>query len=64
MGEREGGMARLKESVTAYRAALEERTSERVPWHFKRTQANLFRSLRMLDDRQGDERDVPVSSRI
>jgi hypothetical protein len=30
LGERESGTARLEEAVTAYRAALEERTRERV----------------------------------
>ena len=31
LGERESGTARLEEAVAAYRAALEERTRERVP---------------------------------
>jgi hypothetical protein len=31
LGERESGTALLDEAVTAYRAALEERTRERVP---------------------------------
>ena len=31
LGERESGTARLEEAVTAYRAALEEWTRERVP---------------------------------
>ncbi len=31
LGNRESGTARLRESITAYRAALQERTRERVP---------------------------------
>ena len=31
LGARESGTARLEEAVAAYRAALEERTRERVP---------------------------------
>jgi hypothetical protein len=31
LGERESGTARLEEAVAAFRAALEERTRERVP---------------------------------
>ena len=39
LGERESGTARLEEAVAAYRAALEERTRERVPldWAGRRT---------------------------
>jgi hypothetical protein len=40
LGKRESGTARLKEAVDAYRAALEERTRERVPLQWARTQNN------------------------
>ncbi len=41
LGERESGTARLEEAVAAYRAALEERTRERVPLDWAATQNNL-----------------------
>ena len=41
LGERESGTARLEEAVAAYRAALEERTRERVPLDWATTQNNL-----------------------
>ena len=44
-GERESGTARLEEAVAAYRAALEERTRERVPLDWARTQNNLGNAL-------------------
>ena len=37
LGERESGTARLEEAVAAYRAALEERTQERVPRFYEIT---------------------------
>ena len=40
-GERESGTARLEEAVAAYRAALEERTRDRVPLQWAGTQMNL-----------------------
>ena len=47
-GERESGTARLEEAVAAYRAALEERTRERVPLDWATTQNNLGTALRTL----------------
>ena len=45
LGERESGTARLEEAVAAYRAALEERTRERVPRYWAQTQrASALRS--------------------
>ena len=46
LGERESGTARLEEAVAAYRAALEERTRERVPLDWAKTQINLGNALR------------------
>ena len=41
LGERESGTARLEEAVAAYRAALQERTRERLPLDWAATQNNL-----------------------
>ena len=41
LGERESGTERLEEAVAAYRAALEERTRERVPLDWATAQINL-----------------------
>ncbi len=51
-GERESGTARLEEAVAAYRAALEERTRERVPLDWAATQNNLGNALRTLGERE------------
>ena len=53
-GERESGTARLEEAVAAYRAALEERTRERVPLDWAMTQNNLGNAL--ADARRAGER--------
>ena len=45
LGEREAGTARLQEAVAAYRAALQERTRERVPLDWARTQIDLGTAL-------------------
>ena len=52
LGERESGTARLEEAVSAYRAALEERTRERVPLDWAGTQNNLGNALLRLDERE------------
>ncbi len=52
LGERESGTARLEEAVAAYRAALEERTRERVPLDWAQTQSNLGNALRTLGERE------------
>ena len=52
LGERESGTARLEEAVAAYRAALEERTRERVPLDWAMTQNNLGTALRTLGERE------------
>ena len=52
MGARESGAARLEEAVEAYRAALKERTRERVPLYWAGTQNNLGDALQTLGERQ------------
>jgi tetratricopeptide (TPR) repeat protein len=52
LGERESGTARLEEAVAAYRAALEERTRERVPLQWAMTQNNLGNALETLGERE------------
>ena len=52
LGERESGTARLEEAVAAYRAALKERTRERVPLDWATTQNNLGNALRTLGERE------------
>jgi hypothetical protein len=39
LGERESGIARLKQAVAAYNEALKEHTGERVPLDWRRAQA-------------------------
>ncbi len=57
LGERESGTARLEEAVAAYRAALTERTRERVPLLWAGTQQNLAIVFRVLATRSiGDAR--------
>ncbi len=51
LGARESGTARLEEAVTAYRAALGERTRERVPLDWAMTQNNLDAALKTLGQR-------------
>ena len=53
LGKRENGTARLEEAVAAYRAALEERTRERVPLQWARTQMNLGIALTTLGEWDG-----------
>jgi len=54
LGERESGTARLEEAVTAYRAALEERTRERVPLDWAMSTGNQGVALMLLAERLGD----------
>ena len=57
LGERESGTERLEQAVAAYRAALEERTRERVPLDWATTQMNLGTALASLGEREsGTER--------
>ncbi|RVT83182.1 XRE family transcriptional regulator [Rhodobacteraceae bacterium CCMM004] len=52
LGARESGTARLEEAVTAYRAALEEWTRDRVPLDWAMTQMNLGNALATLGERE------------
>ncbi|QLH37681.1 MAG: tetratricopeptide repeat protein [Defluviicoccus sp.] len=54
LGERESGTARLEDAVTAYRAALQEYTRERVPLQWATTQNNLGGALWTLALRTDD----------
>jgi len=46
------GTARLEKAVAAYRAALEERTRERVPLQWAATEQNLAGALQLLNERR------------
>ncbi len=52
LGERETGTKRLEEAVTAFRAALEEKTRDRAPLDWAATQNNLGIVLRHLGSRE------------
>ena len=52
LGDRESGTDRLEEAVSAYRAALEERTRDRVPMAWATTQMNLGNALLSLGKRE------------
>jgi hypothetical protein len=53
LGERESGTERLEEAVTAFRAALQESTRERVPIDWAITQVGLGKVLGTLGERDG-----------
>ena len=52
LGERESGTARLEDAVKAFRAALEERTRERVPLALGSDALNLGDALSTLGERE------------
>jgi tetratricopeptide (TPR) repeat protein len=52
LGERETGTERLEDAVTAYRAAFEEFTRDRVPLKWATTQMNLGTALAALGERE------------
>ena len=54
LGERESGTARLEEAVAAYRAALEERTRERVPLDWAASFGNQGVAMMLIADRTND----------
>jgi hypothetical protein len=54
LGERESGTARLEEAVTAYRAALEEWTRERVPLDWAMSTGNQGVVLMLIAERLSD----------
>jgi tetratricopeptide (TPR) repeat protein len=53
LGERESGVAKLQEAVTAYREALKEHTREPLPLDWAMTQNNLAVTLTRLGEREG-----------
>ena len=68
LGGREEGTARLEEALVAYRAALEERTRERAPLNWARTQTNLGNDARTLGERENgtarlEEAVAPIARR-
>lgn len=54
LGERQGDTVRLEEAVAAYRAALSERTRERVPLDWAKSTASLGVAHAWLAERTGD----------
>jgi len=52
LGKRESGTARLEEAVVAYRAALQERSQDRMPLEWAGTQYGLGRALAALGKRE------------
>ncbi len=54
LGERASGTARLEEAVTAYRAALEEYTRDRVPLDWAATWGNMGEAMTVFADRSND----------
>ena len=54
LGGRESGTARLEEAVAAYRAALEERTRDRVPLDWAMCAGDQGIALMLLGERLGD----------
>ncbi|MBR9850545.1 MAG: tetratricopeptide repeat protein [Rhodobacteraceae bacterium] len=57
LGERESGAERLEQAATAYRAALEEWTREKMPLDWAMAQNNLGNVLQTLGEREsGTER--------
>ena len=52
LGERESGTGHLEDAVTAFRAALEENTRDRVPIQWAGTQMNLGNALGTLAKRE------------
>ena len=54
LGERESDTTRLEEAVAAFRAALTERTRERVPLQWAGTQNNFGVALATLGERKND----------
>jgi tetratricopeptide (TPR) repeat protein len=53
IGEQTGDNPALEDSIAAYRAALQERTRERVPLDWAGTQNNLGNALSTLGEREG-----------
>jgi hypothetical protein len=51
LGARESGTARLEEAVAAYRAALQERTRERIPLQWAASNGNQGIAMMLIADR-------------
>ena len=54
LGQRESGTARLEQAVSAYRAALEERTRERVPLDWAMDLGNQGVAMKSIAERTND----------
>jgi hypothetical protein len=54
LGERESGTARIEEAITAFRAALEEQTRDRVPLLWAYANHALAANLATLAERRKD----------
>jgi len=54
LGGRESGTTRLEEAISAFRAALEERTRERAQLDWAETQSNLGSTLSELGERESN----------
>ncbi|MCA8880206.1 MAG: tetratricopeptide repeat protein, partial [Rhodobacteraceae bacterium] len=63
LGQRETGTARLEEAVDAYRAALQERTRDRVPFLWAQTRENMALAHRAIFERTGDPADLDAARR-
>ena len=64
LGERESDAEHLEQAVDAYRAALQERTRERVPLDWATTQNNLGNVLRILGERENDAERLEQAERL
>jgi hypothetical protein len=54
LGERESGTRRLEQAVTAFRAASQERTRERVPRLHEETQQNFAIVFEIMERRKNE----------
>jgi tetratricopeptide (TPR) repeat protein len=54
LGEQEMGIAWFEEAIAAYRAALQERTRDRVPLDWATTQTNVGTALAMFGERENN----------
>jgi hypothetical protein len=63
LGARENGTARLEEAAVAYRAALEERTRERVPLDWARSFGSQGNVLILIAERTKDARTAQTALR-
>lgn len=59
--EREAGAARREDAATAYRAALEERTRDRVPLDWAKMRGNMCNLHLALFDRTGTAAELDLA---